>query len=324
MGQLRKHHTELNSEVLEEQKSFYGICLQSEEIIERIKKHGFKDKILFEKIKKYLDEDISHNNSEDVHTMNLLYLSLKNIPSEEDIGFMKALQGLEQQTILVDDVIDNPLANEKELKTGIGFVVYKVLNEIFYETLNKSKFSSEKKLELIVDWNKLGETIYLGQTMDLLNQNKQTFSLKEYLDVISLTTASFTEYCMKLSAKTSGYDKKQENIIGEIGKYIGIAFQIRDDFYDFEKDLKEEKNRIFSVLECPKSVSQETYLSSTIEDKINYASELSALNFVKDQNNVALGTVSDLVNKSLLDQNAKQKIYDICDLIKLESKTIIF
>jgi geranylgeranyl pyrophosphate synthase len=319
MGQLRKNLNEIINTVLEIHQSNYGVCFQTKEIIEKLEHLELKDVRVSQSIISALDEDTSHNNESDIHTMNLLYSSLKDQVSPQDVEFMKILQGLEQQTILIDDVIDNPESTNKSLKTSNGFIFYHFLNENFYNALNNSnKFDNGERMDIIKEWNLLGLNIYYGQTKDLLNQNSsKLITLKEYYETIRLTTASFTEFCIYLSAKTSKFDSKTTNKLKEVGKYIGFAFQIRDDYHDLEKDFIEGKQRIFSVSECPKGISEMAYLSSSVNEKIALAKQKESVGFVKQENLMNLQKARKILNESNLLYDAKERLNYICDLIKI-------
>ena len=59
---------------------------------------------------------------------------------------------------------------------------------------------------------------------------------QEYFDVINKKTASLMRACTIIGAKTAGADEKTVAQFGDLGEALGIAFQIRDDIFDYFSD----------------------------------------------------------------------------------------
>jgi len=78
----------------------------------------------------------------------------------------------------------------------------------------------------------------VGQLLDMeaFNKNK-TVSMKDYLKRLYLLTGQFFERVMILGAYDAGIDQtkmsKELEILGNYGKYYGIAAQLRNDLLDF-------------------------------------------------------------------------------------------
>lgn len=76
-----------------------------------------------------------------------------------------------------------------------------------------------------------------GQGFDMDFENRQTVSTDEYLQMIKLKTGVLLSTALRLGAITAKADEKTLNLLDTFGKYIGIAFQIKDDMLDCWSDL---------------------------------------------------------------------------------------
>ena len=72
----------------------------------------------------------------------------------------------------------------------------------------------------------------------------------DYLTMIKKKTAAMMEMCCNIGALIGGGTKKEINALSNFGKNIGIAFQIKDDLFDYTSenigkptgnDIKEKK-----------------------------------------------------------------------------------
>ena len=57
-----------------------------------------------------------------------------------------------------------------------------------------------------------------------------------YFDIITKKTASLIGSCCAIGASSSGADANQINLMREFGMKAGIAFQIKDDLFDYGND----------------------------------------------------------------------------------------
>ena len=90
-----------------------------------------------------------------------------------------------------------------------------------------------------------------GELLQIEKAKKLDIDEKIYIDIISKKTASLISSCCKIAGAGTGKSKKEIDLLGELGLNIGIAFQIKDDLFDYGKqkigkprgiDIKEKKN----------------------------------------------------------------------------------
>lgn len=66
-----------------------------------------------------------------------------------------------------------------------------------------------------------------------LDVNSKNLSYEYYLDVIRNKTAVLFAACSKAGGITVGCDDETVEMLGRVGEYIGICFQIKDDIFDY-------------------------------------------------------------------------------------------
>lgn len=71
-----------------------------------------------------------------------------------------------------------------------------------------------------------------GQQYDMNFETCQSVSLDEYMEMIRLKTAVLPAACLKIGAMIAGADPADQEHIYRFGEYIGLAFQLRDDWLD--------------------------------------------------------------------------------------------
>lgn len=90
-----------------------------------------------------------------------------------------------------------------------------------------------------------------GELLQIQQSMKKYLKSEQYFEIIQKKTATLISACTAAGAKSVGADKEAVQKMKDIGKYIGIAFQIKDDLFDYERksitgkpnanDIKEKK-----------------------------------------------------------------------------------
>ena len=79
----------------------------------------------------------------------------------------------------------------------------------------------------------LGQDLSEGEIIQLANTSNKDFSEEVYFDVIRKKTAALFRVCACVGAISAGMDKDVINKAALFGEMIGIAFQIKDDIFDY-------------------------------------------------------------------------------------------
>jgi len=107
-----------------------------------------------------------------------------------------------------------------------------------------------------------------GELLQIQYSRKKQISEAQYFEIISQKTASLFSACTASGAKSAGASETDVNTFSTLGKYAGIAFQIRDDLLDYTNktgktkgnDIKEKKMTlplIYSFTKCKSSDKQQ-------------------------------------------------------------------
>lgn len=87
-------------------------------------------------------------------------------------------------------------------------------------------------------FNRTAIEVCTGQQLDLDYEKKGVVSETEYLRMIELKTAVLVAASLKLGAIIADAPEKDQDLLYEFGRCLGIAFQIQDDVLDTYGDTK--------------------------------------------------------------------------------------
>ncbi|MBL4664078.1 MAG: polyprenyl synthetase family protein [Flavobacteriaceae bacterium] len=145
-------------------------------------------------------------------------------------------------SLIHDDIMDNaPLRRGKEtvhekwnLNTGIlsGDVMLILAYQMF-EGYNPSLFK-----ELAELFSKTAVEVCEGQQYDVDFETRDDVTISEYIKMIDYKTAVLVGAAMKIGAIVAGASRSCKENIYEIGRNLGIAFQLQDDYLDAFGDPK--------------------------------------------------------------------------------------
>lgn len=170
---------------------------------------------------------------------------------------------LHTATLIHDDVVDDAderrgmfsFNKEFKNKASILFGDY-LLAKGLLVSLNADEF------ELLKIMSKAVKAMSEGELRQLKASKLQNMTLEKYHDIIRDKTASLLAACCESGARTATDDPEVLNKMYEIGLNMGIAFQIRDDLFDYDisdtgksqgNDIRERKITLpflYAVEQC--------------------------------------------------------------------------
>ena len=110
---------------------------------------------------------------------------------------------------------------------------------------------SNKEYDLLEIASEAVEEMIEGELLQIQKSRKLNVSEDEYFEIIRKKTAALIAACCASGTKSVTNDPDVISKMKQFGEYIGIAFQIRDDMFDYEKngllgkptgnDIKEKK-----------------------------------------------------------------------------------
>jgi len=99
-----------------------------------------------------------------------------------------------------------------------------------YDYLNKIKGDYLQKI--IHVFNETAKAVCEGQQLDMDFEKRDTVSLDEYVNMITLKTSVLLAASLHLGAILGGAGLGNQQHLYEFGKNLGIAFQVQDDYLD--------------------------------------------------------------------------------------------
>lgn len=139
-------------------------------------------------------------------------------------------------TLIHDDIMDKaPLRRGVEtLHTKFGestaILAGDVMQVAAYEHINKIHTSFIH--QVLGLFNITAREVCEGQQMDMDFEKKETVSHDEYLRMIELKTSVLLAASLKMGAILGGAGERNQKLIYEFGRKLGLAFQVQDDYLD--------------------------------------------------------------------------------------------
>jgi octaprenyl-diphosphate synthase len=209
---------------------------------------------------------------------------------------------LHTATLIHDDVVDEAderrgmfsFNKEFKNKASILFGDY-LLAKGLLVSLNADEF------ELLKIMSKAVKAMSEGELRQLKASKLQNMTLEKYHDIIRDKTASLLAACCESGARTATDDPDMLNKMYEIGLNMGIAFQIRDDLFDYGftdagkskgNDIKERKITLpflYALEQC--SVIERTRWKKKFRKKGKSDAEVKEIiDFVRDKGSLDFAT----------------------------------
>ena len=139
-------------------------------------------------------------------------------------------------TLIHDDIMDKaPLRRGKQTihtkyNDSTALLAGDVMLVKAYEYLNKiSSLYLSKVLSL---FNKTAIEVCEGQQLDMDHESRNDVSMNDYLRMIELKTSVALAASLKIGALLGGGGERNQNLLYEFGRKLGIAFQVQDDYLD--------------------------------------------------------------------------------------------
>jgi len=157
-----------------------------------------------------------------------------------------------------------------------------------------------------------------GELLQIQKSRKLNISEDEYFEVIRKKTAALIAACCASGAKSVTDDPDTIAKMKQFGEYIGIAFQIKDDLFDYEKkgalgkptgnDIKEKKLTLPLIYSLENaSPGQKTSIlrlirhhnknSQKVRDVIRFVKETGGIEYSEQRMNEYKNKALDILNE---------------------------
>ena len=151
-----------------------------------------------------------------------------------------AIEMLHNASLIHDDVVDEtPLRRGQPTINAIWDNHIAVLVGDFFVSMSLQEALLTDNLDMISTIGALGRQLSLGEIDQINKARNHHFEEDAYLEVIDNKTASLFVACVRMGALATNAPKDQTERMERFGRLIGLAFQIRDDIFDYFSDSSE-------------------------------------------------------------------------------------
>jgi geranylgeranyl diphosphate synthase type II len=139
-------------------------------------------------------------------------------------------------TLIHDDMMDKaPLRRgmatvHSKFGENTALLAGDVMMVTAYEHLNKINASCLQTIMRL--FNATAKEVCEGQQYDMDFERMESVQFKDYLKMIELKTSVALAASLKTGAILGGAGERNQNLLYEFGKKLGIAFQVQDDYLD--------------------------------------------------------------------------------------------
>jgi geranylgeranyl diphosphate synthase, type II len=139
-------------------------------------------------------------------------------------------------TLIHDDIMDRaPLRRgmqtvHEKFGESTALLAGDVMLVAAYDYLNK--VSGKYVFAINSLFNQTARQVCEGQQLDMDFEKRSDVKLEEYLHMITLKTSVLIAASLKMGAIIGGAGERNQNLLYEFGKKLGLAFQVQDDYLD--------------------------------------------------------------------------------------------
>ncbi len=228
----------------------------------------FKEPLLAPAIQHLLFADAKRFRS----TLVFLAYQLFDEQVEQALPAAIAYELLHTASLIHDDIGDN--ANKRRgkpsvhVKYGLDTAITAGDFLIFaaFQQLLKNNWPADLTLNIMQLFNSCAAKVTEGQALDIyLSRRYSEWSVANYLNMIQLKTGVLIEAPLLSGAIVAGASLKEQALLAEIGKNLGMAFQIIDDSNDLIGSEEKSLKHLFTDLRAGKC----TVIVTTLYERAN-------------------------------------------------------
>ena len=139
-------------------------------------------------------------------------------------------------TLIHDDIMDKaPLRRgmetvHKKYGESTAILAGDVMQVAAYDHLNKIR--TVFLHQVLGLFNTTAKKVCEGQQIDMDFEKQEIVGHEEYLKMIELKTSVLLAASLKMGAILGGAGERNQNLVYEFGRKLGLAFQVQDDYLD--------------------------------------------------------------------------------------------
>lgn len=180
-------------------------------------------------------------------------------------------------TLIHDDIMDKaPLRRGKQTvhtkyNDSTALLAGDVMLVRAYEYLNK--ISSVYLSKVLSLFNRTAIEVCEGQQMDMDYESQTNVNMNDYLRMIELKTSVALAASLKVGGLLGGGGERNQNLLYEFGKKLGIAFQVQDDYLDAFGDKSKTGKQVGGDI----LANKKTFLLIHAMESVSHKKELEQL-----------------------------------------------
>lgn len=207
----------------------------------------------------------------------LLSAALCGKVSEYSISSAVSLELLHTASLIHDDVVDDALERRSQASVkALWNNKIAILSGDYYLAKVLDIISSIPYPSIIKSVGSLGASLASGEIQQLSHSKDFSATEDVYYQIIKNKTASLFANCTYAGAISSGADALLAEKLRLFGEYLGIAFQIKDDIFDYFENNKLGKPIGNDLSEGKLTLPLIHALSLDTADALHYRSLLSS------------------------------------------------
>lgn len=155
---------------------------------------------------------------------------------EDTLNVAAAIELFHNFTLIHDDIMDKaPLRrNQQTVHEKYGESTALLAGDVMlvaaYEYLNNITSSTIK--QIINLFNKTAKEVCEGQQLDMDFEKSFDVDFDAYLHMINLKTSVLLGASLQLGAMLGGAGERNQQLLYQFGRKLGLAFQVQDDYLD--------------------------------------------------------------------------------------------
>lgn len=252
------------------------------------------------------------------------------------------LELLHTASLVHDDVVDE--SNERRGQASVNATYNNKVAVLVGDFILSSALLrvSETNNELIIrNLARLGQTLSAGEVLQLINIDNKEISEEVYYQVIMQKTAALFESCCEMGALSAGMGEEEIAEVRDFGRNIGLAFQIRDDIFDYYdsaeigkptgNDMAEGKLTLpviyalnstgnAEMLELARKVKQRTVTTDEIATLVAFTKENGGMEYAERKMEYFRSLAQQFINRNVQQEDIKNALTAYIDFIVQRNK----